>query len=327
MGIEHHRITRKDGNEEINIHYVSSGKQNEKGDNTIILCHGWPDLWFGWRKQIPVLSGGGYHVVVPDMRGFGGTTAPYSLEMYTWKHITADLVFLLDSLHIKRAVFIGHDWGGMAVWFMTLYHPSRVKAVAAVCTPYTPPSLTYVPLEEIVKIRPVWYYQKYFNSDDAVKELDSETERLFLCLFRTSEKDDTVGKWMTPSSKSLLQDFQKNPSRSRLLDQDELNYYVRVYKQTGFRGGLNWYRTRELNWKEAIDLKVGKIIEQPSLMVTTGRDKVLTRELADNMGKFIPSLKKDHIEEAGHWVLVEQSDRLNRILLSWLGSLPLQSSL
>jgi len=314
-------------NGDIRIHFVFQGTQNQKRDNTVVLCHGWPEFWYGWRKQIPALAAAGYHVVAPDMRGFGESSTPVEVEKYTWKHITADLVALLDQVNVERGIFIGHDWGGQAVWQLALYHPDRVRAVGSVCTAYTPSLPKFVSLDKLIEMKPVFYYQKYFNTEEAVQELENNVRRLFLCLLRTSRDDDRVGKWFDQNSKTLLQGYHENPQRSPLITEEELDMYVKNYQKSGFRACLNWYRTRELNWKEAQELQIGTMINHPALMVTTGRDRVLTRDMTNNMETYIPQLKRGHIEEAGHWVLNEQPDQINTILIDWLNSLPPSSSL
>lgn len=141
---------------------------------------------------------------MPDLRGFGGSDgippparfpfgfcstfpcfspsvlAPPNASSYTFKVITADLAALLDHLKIGQAIFLGHDWGGEVVWKMTLYHPKRVLAVGAVCTPFTPRLDEFIPLETLVEILPAFRYQLFLSSDAAPPELNGDVgEDLF----------------------------------------------------------------------------------------------------------------------------------------------------
>ena len=102
----------------------------------LVLCHGWPELAFSWRHQIKALSEAGFRVIAPDMRGFGASEGPPDVEAYDLVHITGDLAGLLDHLKIERAIFVGHDWGGGAVWRMAQEHPSRVAGVIGINTPH-----------------------------------------------------------------------------------------------------------------------------------------------------------------------------------------------
>src|SRR5262249_22122790 len=85
--------------------------------------HGFPELAYSWRHQIPALAQAGYRVIAPDQRGYGGTSRPESVTDYDITHLTGDLVGLLDALGLKDTIFCGHDWGGIVVWNMSLLHP------------------------------------------------------------------------------------------------------------------------------------------------------------------------------------------------------------
>ena len=109
----------------------------EQGEGpAIVLSHGFPELWYSWRHQIPALAEAGFRVLAPDQRGYGDTTAPEAVEDYSQRDFCEDLVAMLDRLEIEQAVFVGHDWGGAVVWNMALHFPERVRAVAGVNTPF-----------------------------------------------------------------------------------------------------------------------------------------------------------------------------------------------
>ena len=99
----------------------------ERGAPVIVLAHGFPELAYSWRHQIPVLAGAGYHVLAPDQRGYGGSSRPAAVEDYDIHALTADLVGLLDDIGVEHATYIGHDWGAMVVWHTALLHPDRVR--------------------------------------------------------------------------------------------------------------------------------------------------------------------------------------------------------
>jgi pimeloyl-ACP methyl ester carboxylesterase len=110
----------------------------DRGASVVVLAHGFPELAYSWRHQIPVLADAGYHVLAPDQRGYGGSSRPDAIEAYNIHELTADLVGLLDDVGAERAVWVGHDWGAIVVWNMPLLHPDRVAAVAALSVPRCP---------------------------------------------------------------------------------------------------------------------------------------------------------------------------------------------
>src|SRR5437588_323379 len=114
--------------------YYAAGPNTDKPP--VILCHGWPEMAFSWRHQIKALSEAGIRVIAPDQRGYGATDRPEPVEAYDMEHLTGDLVGLLDHLKIDKAIFVGHDWGGIIVSQMQLRHPGRVAGVVGVNTPH-----------------------------------------------------------------------------------------------------------------------------------------------------------------------------------------------
>ncbi|RZJ78408.1 MAG: alpha/beta hydrolase, partial [Brevundimonas sp.] len=102
----------------------------------IVFCHGFPEIAFSWRHQLRALPAMGLRVLAPDQRGYGLTQGPPQVEAYDMEHLTADLVGLLDAQGIERAVFCGHDWGGVIVWDMARRYPDRVAGVIGLNTPH-----------------------------------------------------------------------------------------------------------------------------------------------------------------------------------------------
>jgi len=111
------------------IHEAGSGP-------AVVLLHGFPELALSWQPQVRALVNAGFHVIVPNQRGYGWTDVPESIESYDLVHLTDDIAALLDKLGIERAVFAGHDWGGFVAWAMPLRYPDRCLGVIGVNTPY-----------------------------------------------------------------------------------------------------------------------------------------------------------------------------------------------
>jgi pimeloyl-ACP methyl ester carboxylesterase len=124
---------------------------HERGEGpAVIFCHGFPELAYSWRHQLPAVADAGFRAIAPDQRGYGGSTRPARIEDYRLTELCADLAGLCDALRIERAVFVGHDWGGMVAWGMPLLFPERTLGVAGVCTPYSAPQGGLAALRERV---------------------------------------------------------------------------------------------------------------------------------------------------------------------------------
>ena len=109
----------------------------EKGEGPVVLfLHGFPELWYSWRHQIPALSSKGYRCVAPDLRGYGDTDVPASISSYTGFHIVGDLVALIDSLGVDQVFLVGHDWGALIGWYFCMFRPERVKAYVCLSVPF-----------------------------------------------------------------------------------------------------------------------------------------------------------------------------------------------
>ena len=96
----------------------------------LLLCHGWPELSYSWRHQIPVLAAAGYRVVAPDMRGYGGTSAPADINAYSILDLVGDMVALVKALGETQAIIIGHDWGANVAWPVSYTHLDVYKRQA-----------------------------------------------------------------------------------------------------------------------------------------------------------------------------------------------------
>src|SRR6266403_3846714 len=101
----------------------------------VVLCHGWPELSYSWRHQVPALAAAGFHVVAPDMRGFGRTSAPADINAYSIFDTVGDMVALVAALGEQRAMVVGHDWGAPVAWHCAMFRPDIFSAVAGLSVP------------------------------------------------------------------------------------------------------------------------------------------------------------------------------------------------
>lgn len=294
--------------------------RDEGNGPAVVLCHGFPELAYSWRHQLPALAAAGFRAVAPDQRGYGDTERPEAVEEYDIHRLTADLVGLLDALGIERAVFAGHDWGGMIVWTMPLLHPARTAGVIGVNTPYLPrPPAAPVPL-----LRAMFgddYYAVHFQQPGVAEAgLERDVRRVFTALMRRGVPIAEVEAAMaaSPRMRNLVEVVEDGPALGEpLLGESELATYVDTFRRTGFTGPINWYRNLDRNWETTPQL-AGAPITVPSLMVTAEWDPVLRPEMAEVMKPLVPDLETVMIRSCGHWTQQEKPEELNAIMVDWL---------
>lgn len=295
----------------VRLHFVELGS-----GPVVCLCHGFPESWFSWRYQIPVLAQAGFRVLAVDMKGYGESSAPPEIEEYSMEVLSKDMIIFLDKLGISQAVFIGHDWGGMLVWSISLFHPERVRAVASLNTPFMP-SNPKVSSMEIIKANPAFNYQLYFQEPGVAEaELEKNLNRTFKIFFRSND-ENVVTVSRVCEMGGILVNTPEEPTLSRMVTEEDIQFYVQEFKKSGFRGPLNWYRNMDRNWEWGCK-GLGRKILIPALMVTAEKDFVLTPDMSKHMEDWIPHLKRGHIKDCGHWTQMEKPAELNRILIEWL---------
>lgn len=284
-----------------------AGRQN--AGKPVVLCHGWPDLAFTWRHQVPALVAAGYHVIAPNQRGFGNSSRPAEVAAYDVAHLADDLVALLDHFNYASATFIGHDWGAMVVWSLTLLHPTRVHQVICLSLPY-PVRGDRPWLEFMETVLGNDSYFVHFNRRPGVADavFDENPARFLRNLYRKNEppKDPQPGMVLIDLARA------KAPLGEPLMSESDLAVYVRAFEESKFTGGINWYRNLDRDWHLLAD--VGPIIYQPALMIYGERDAVAR---AENLAAFVPDIEEIHLD-SGHWIQQEKPAETNRAILDWL---------
>jgi pimeloyl-ACP methyl ester carboxylesterase len=328
----------------IAMHAVSEGN-----GPAVLLCHGFPGLWYSWRHQLPAIADAGFRGIAVDMRGYGRTDRPLPAREYGNQTIVADLTGLLDALGIEDAVFVGHDFGAQACWAAALHAPERVRGIVSLAVPYgvgfagkkssssgenstrrpreRRPSETYA---EIAKqhFLHLHYFQKI---GPAEAELGANARLFFERMY-----------WALSAHGSLL-DFRKFPAEGTgyldvlaepseplpwpWLSEEDLDYFVEEYMRTGadtaFIGGLNSYRAMDVNWEH--DPDYGRAaVSAPALFLCGEQDPVLqiiTPKSLETMPERVRNLRGTHlIANAGHFVQQERPEAVNELLLEFLRS-------
>lgn len=268
----------------------------------VVLLHGFPELWFSWRHQIPALVGAGYTAIAPNLRGYGQSSAPQDPAQYDQITLAGDVAGLLDALGYEHAVVIGHDWGSTLAWSTAVAHPDRVRAVAGLSVPFIP--RPPVPLTQLL---PEDSYLKWFQEPGAADAaLAQSVRRTFV------------------STAPFSREWTSRPVPSEpppFLSEDELSVYVETFERTGFTGGLNWYRAMDRTW-EVTEPFGDRRIEQPALFLTGSRDPVRQFAPAEAMDGWVTDLRASVVVVgAGHWVNQERPDEVNAALLDFLAGL------
>lgn len=295
----------------IELEVFEAGAHN--AGNPIVLCHGWPQHAFSWRFQIAALAEAGYHVIVPNQRGYGNSSRPKDVGAYDLAHLTADLAGLLDVFGYDDAVFVGHDWGANVVWGMALLHPKRVSKVVALALPYQDRGDTpWVTLIE--QIMGPDNYMVHFNRHPGAADaiLDQNRRQFLQNLYRK----DIPPMPPEPGMQMINLAQATTPLGLPLMDEEELDFIDAAFEISGFTGGINWYRNLDRNWHLLAD--VDPIVHHPSLMIYGERDVIPP---SPSLRDSVPNVDVVSLD-AGHWIQEEKPEETTNAILTWLQKTP-----
>lgn len=291
----------------IELEVFEAGRQN--AGNPIVLCHGWPELAFTWRHQIPALVDAGFHVIAPNQRGYGNSSQPEEVTEYDITHLADDLCALLDHYGYEDAIFMGHDWGANVVWCLAQLHPERVQKIISLALPYQERGeIPWIELME--KYMGSDNYFVHFNRQPGVADaiLDEHTESFLRNLFRKNVPQVAPEPGMMMINLAKAKEAQGEP----ILSDEELDVFVSSFQSTGFSPSINWYRNLDRNWHLLADVK--PIIEHPTLMIYGDRDVIPKSE---RLAEFVPNVEVASLD-CGHWIQQEKPEETNQIIIEWL---------
>jgi len=301
----------------------------EQGEGPLVLlCHGWPELAFSWRHQLPALAAAGFRAVAPDMRGFGRSDAPADVQAYSLHHLVGDMVALVAALDADEAVIVGHDWGAPVAWHAALFRPDLFRAVVGMSVPHRPrgPAPPLAMLRAAGLDRFYWIYFQEPGVAEAEFERDvAETMRRILGTPGPAIKPETPDQILVlPEGGGFLDLMQPAETLPDWLSEEDLAVMVGEYRRTGFRGGLDYYRNIDRNW-EFLAPWQGAVIRQPALFVAGTRDPVIAgfgRRALEQLPQNVPGLRHTLlIEGAGHWIQQERPAEVNAALVEFLRGL------
>ncbi|KAI3838282.1 hypothetical protein MKX03_019333 [Papaver bracteatum] len=310
-GIEH-KVVVVNG---INMHIA------EKGEGPVILfLHGFPELWYTWKKQIIGLASIGYRAVAPDLRGYGDTDAPSSSTKYTTLHIVGDLIALIDSLGLDQVFVVGHDWGATIAWALCLYRSDRVKALVSMSIAFTPRNPSAKPTDRLraafgneyymIRFQEPGVMEAYFamvGAENVVKKLLTSTSPMI---------PTDIGLWVPPNTVITLPSW---------LSQEDVDYHATKFGEKGFTGGLNYYRSLDLNWEltaawtgAKVQVPVKFIVGENDLSYNNAPTKTYVH--GGGFKKDVPLLEEVVVMEGvGHFINLEKPDEINKHISDFFG--------
>jgi pimeloyl-ACP methyl ester carboxylesterase len=319
MSTLQHRTVETNG---ISMHIAEQG-----GGPLVLLCHGFPETSWSWRRQMQPLADAGFHAVAPDMRGYGETDRPEAIDQYSLFHLVGDMVGLLDALGAEQAVIVGHDWGAPVAWHSALMRPDRFRAVAGLSVPYRPRSAA-PPTTVMPRTADSSFYQLYFQTPgvaEAELQLDVRRSLAAIMTGAFSSADGSLIPGMVRNGGGFLDGLHVGAEPPDWLPNAELEPFVAAFEASGFRGGLNWYRNIDRNW-ELLAPFAGAKVSVPALYIAGDRDLVVRfpgmMRAIEGLKRDVPQLRETLLlPGCGHWTQQERSEEVNAALIRFLNTL------
>jgi pimeloyl-ACP methyl ester carboxylesterase len=306
------------------IHLVEQGS-----GPLVLLVHGFPESWYSWRHQMPVLAAAGYRAVAVDVRGYGRSSRPEAVVAYRMLELVEDNVAVVHALGERTAVIVGHDWGATIAADSALVRPDVFRAVGLLSVPYAPrggprPSEVFARMggeEE--------FYVSYFQEPGRAEAEIEPDVRGWLAGIYAALSADTMPPPDAPDPHFVtrggtLRDRFPAGRLPAWLSAEDLDVYAGEFERTGLSGALGRYRNMDRDWEDLADFD-GAPVTQPSLFAGGALD-ASTTWMADAIKAYpatLPGLVSSHIlDGCGHWIQQERPEEINRILTGWLASLP-----
>ncbi|MGW4127783.1 alpha/beta fold hydrolase [Amycolatopsis japonica] len=318
--IEHRFVRAGD----VRLHVAEAGS-----GPLVVLLHGFPEVWYAWRHQIPVLAGAGFRVVALDQRGYGRSDRPEAVEKYSILHLVGDVVGLILALGEESAVVVGHDWGAEVAWHSALMRPDLVRGVAGLSLPYRPRG-EKSQLADLVDTFGDAVYYNYFQCPGRVDaELAADPRRTFRSLLRGGRKRTLEQRTsrspiaMVPSGGSYLDSYPAQAELPGWLTEEDIDVYAAEFS-SGFTGALNWYRAMELSWQLTAFLQ-DSVIRCPALYLVGEEDRALNfpgvRDAIERMDQLVAGRSEIvRLPGIGHWTQEEAPEQVNAALVSFVRS-------
>ena len=255
-----------------------------EGDGVpVVLLHGFPDTSRLWLRQVPALVEAGYRTIAPDLRGRGRSDRPLAVADYSLRSIVQDVTGIMDALGVQRAHVVGHDWGAGVAWLLAALEPSRVERLVAISVGF-PGAAGRPDLESLQK----GWYRLLFQFEGIAEDL--------------LRRDD----WYL--------------TRVLLGSNPDLNHYLEdLSDPEALTAALNWYRANLSVERLLAPAPQLPRVQAPTLGIWSAGDLYLTERAMTASADWVDGgWRYERFEDAGHWIPVDQPDRLNALLLEFL---------
>jgi pimeloyl-ACP methyl ester carboxylesterase len=271
----------------IRLHIVEAGPADGP---PVVLLHGFPEFWYGWRHQIGPLADAGFRVVVPDQRGYAASEKPGPVSAYGLDTLAEDAAGLVASTGSSSAAVVGHDWGGIVAWWLAVRRPDLVRRLVVLNGPHPIAFRRYLATSPRQLLKS--WYTFYF-----------QLPRLPEALFRRRD-------W------ARLAESLRTTSRLGAFSDADLDRYRAAWSEPGaMTAMIHWYRAA---WRVPPAPREDVRVHVPTLLIWGAKDRFLERGLAESSLDYCDHGMREVIEEATHWVQHEEPARVNRLLLDFL---------
>ena len=275
-------------NSGVRLHAVVSGP---KDGPVILLLHGFPEFWFGWRKQIDTLATVGFRVIVPDQRGYNLSSKPRGVASYALKELVSDVIAITDQLAQKKIFLAGHDWGAAVAWSAALLHPERIAKLAVLNVPH--PSVmrryVYTRLPQTLRSWYIFFFQIPWLAE------------AFLSAFNFRAATRTLQESSRPGTFSA---------------EDFAEYRVAWSQPGALTAMVNWYRAA-MRYRVPFPERTVRV---PTRILWGERDRFLMAEMARESLRYCSNGELFTFAEASHWLQHEQPERVSQLLVEFFRS-------
>jgi pimeloyl-ACP methyl ester carboxylesterase len=278
----------------VRLHCVQAGPPE---GTLLILLHGFPEFWYGWRHQIGPLAQAGYRVLAPDQRGYNLSDKPRTVDNYRIGILAADVVGLIQALGRERALLVGHDWGAAVAWHTAMHYPQAIAKLGILNVPH-PAVMVRTLRSSLRQIMKSWYI-------------------FFFQLPRLPE-------WtLSRNNYAAMRRMLKASSRRGTFSDEALDRYVQAWRQPGaLKAMIHWYRALFRSVVASMGRSVegahtGRV-EPPTLMIWGAKDIALDRSMAQPSIELCNQGRLVFFEQATHWVQHDEPERVTRLLLDFL---------
>lgn len=270
----------------IRLHVVTAGDPQGK---PVLLLHGFPEFWYGWRNQIPALVVAGYQVIVPDQRGYNLSDKPRGVQSYQTEKLVQDVVGLLDHYRIEKVNLAGHDWGAAVAWGVATSFPDRIERLAILNVPH--PAIMLATLRRSFRqILKSWYIG-FFQ----IPGLADWALRINHCA--------AAGRLLVSSGKP-----------GTFTTADLVEYKIAWTQPGAITAMLNWYRAI---FRERPVRKTDLCVHVPVLILWGKLDIALSAEMAQRSIALCDDGRLVYFDNSSHWVQHDEADEVNRQLVTF----------